>query len=58
MSYRTLPTAWWEVETDNPGTTREVLVDDDRPIPTGVLDPSGQMIFRVKQRQRIGFHFS
>jgi len=57
MRYRTSSEVW-DLETDNPATTREVLVDDDRPRPTGILDPSGQMIFRVIQRQRIGFHFT
>ena len=33
----------------------EVIVEDDRPADTGLLDEFGVRIFRVKKREKLGF---
>ncbi len=36
-------------------SSREVIVADDAPVKTGLLDAQGRPLYRVRERIRIGF---
>jgi hypothetical protein len=40
---------------DSPVIIRDVLVEDDRPQPTGLLDARGEPLYRRPERHPLGF---
>jgi hypothetical protein len=36
-------------------TATEIMLDDDPPVRTGLLDASGQPLYRVRERGIVGF---
>lgn len=56
MRYITRPKADWD---DPPVvadvSTRIVIIDDDAPVNTGILDASGTPLYRVRDRVPFGF---
>lgn len=55
-AYVTKPRSWWS---DEPAladvSTRTVIMDDDEPERTGLLDQHGTPIYRVRERIPFGF---
>jgi hypothetical protein len=45
---------WWEQD-EQPVLSREVMVADDTPAPTGLVDQNGTPIYRTPDRIRMGF---
>lgn len=56
MRYVARPKAWWDDEPNvEDVSTRIVLVEDDAPIRTGLLDADGVPLYRVRDRFPVGF---
>lgn len=56
MKYVAIPRADWDEPPDVEAvSTRTVLVDDDAPIKTGLLDHHGTPLYRIREKIRFGF---
>lgn len=54
MRYEAKPKCWWQEEPVYE-TTRQVIVEDDVPVQTGLLDQYGDPLYRVRERIPFGF---
>jgi hypothetical protein len=41
---------------DAAATASEMIVEDDAPRPTGLLNAQGEPLYRVRERLPVGFH--
>ncbi len=56
MRYVTIPKADWDEPPHlSEVSSREVIVEDDAPVKTGLLDQTGAPLYRVKDRLPFGF---
>lgn len=56
--YAPKPKSWWDEDGDfwpDPDGRIDVIVEDDLPRPTGVLDKHGNELFEIPLKRRIGF---
>ncbi len=59
VRYVTRPKGYTYWDEDERGfadvSSRTILLDDDEPVKTGLLDASGTPLYRVRERIRFGF---
>lgn len=56
MRYVARPKAWWDDDTKvEDVSTRIVIIQDDAPIRTGLLNADGVPLYRVRERIPFGF---
>lgn len=58
MRYVAIPRAWhneWDDTTSSSRPSCDVVVTDDAPQATGILNADGVMLYRVQERVALGF---